>query len=92
MQLNDSDDNRIYVYDKVNDTMYPTNARWDQSYGAGKYPTLDESSNAIIYRGYGDNMSIYPSPLGLATINNLQSAVTKTAAQTMKITYTLTEA
>lgn len=33
----------------------------------------------------------YKNPLYLATINNIQ-AVTKTAAQTMKVTYTLTEA
>ena len=38
------------------------------------------------YHGYAGR-----NPLYLATINNLQSPVTKTAAQTMKITYTLTE-
>ena len=35
---------------------------------------------------------LFKNPLYLATINNLQSPVTKTAAQTMKVTYTLTEA
>lgn len=38
------------------------------------------------YHGYAAR-----NPLYLATINNLQSPVTKTAAQTMKVTYTLTE-
>ena len=38
------------------------------------------------YREYG-----FKNPLYLATINNLGSPVTKTAAQTMKVTYTLTE-
>lgn len=38
------------------------------------------------------NAFMYKNPLYLATINNLQSPVTKTAAQTMKVTYTLTEA
>ena len=37
-------------------------------------------------------IGMYKNPLILATINNLDSPVTKTAAQTMKITYTLTKA
>lgn len=39
-----------------------------------------------------DNSHIYKNPLILATINNLDTPVTKTATQTMKITYTLTKA
>ena len=35
---------------------------------------------------------IFKNPLILATVNNLETPVTKTAAQTMKITYTLTKA
>ena len=35
---------------------------------------------------------IYKNPLILSTINNLETPVTKTAAQTMKITYTLSKA
>lgn len=35
---------------------------------------------------------IYKNPLILSTINNLDTPVTKTAAQTMKITYTLFKA
>ena len=42
--------------------------------------------NNSSYQGYAAR-----NPLYLATINNLQSYVTKTAAQTMKVTYTLTE-
>ena len=33
---------------------------------------------------------MYPHPWRLTTINNLQDTVEKTAAQTMKVTYTLT--
>ena len=39
-----------------------------------------------------DGSSIYKNPLILATVNNLDTPVTKTAAQTMKITYTLSKA
>lgn len=43
-----------------------------------------------LYGVGNDNTSIFSHPLYLATINNIQP-VTKTAAQTMKVTYTLTE-
>ena len=87
-----SPDDRPCIYDMTNDTVYPTNAGWDVSYGFGRYPNYDESSNCFVHRGYGNAMSIYNPPWYLATINNLQNAVTKTPAQTMKVTYTLTEA
>ena len=35
---------------------------------------------------------VFKNPLILATVNNLDTPVTKTAAQTMKITYTLSKA
>lgn len=38
-----------------------------------------------------DNMGLVKNPLYLATINNLESPVTKMSTQTMKVTYTLTE-
>lgn len=70
------------------------------------YPWLDTSDStkwrslfckdglaiATVYRNYGNILclkSTYLNPY-LATINNLQTAVTKTADKTMKITYTLT--
>lgn len=37
------------------------------------------------------NMGLVKNPLYLATINNLESPVTKMSTQTMKVTYTLTE-
>ncbi|MBO4541694.1 MAG: hypothetical protein J5725_00780 [Bacteroidales bacterium] len=56
-------------------------------------------NNALANRIVGTDLCVmygsgglYHNPLYLATINNLQSPVTKTAAQTMKVTYTLTEA
>lgn len=83
---------RPMIYDAVNDTLYPINAGWTLSYGAGRYPVYDPSTNVLVHRGYSDGISIIPVPWYLATINNLNSPVTKTAAQTMKVTYTLTEA
>ena len=71
------------------------------------YPNGDEfSTNVNAYRGndtsfvtMDDGMfksnyygQIYSNPLYLATINNLQSAVTKSPSQTMKVTYTLSQA
>lgn len=53
--------------------------------------TYDEGSDCLILDNrYG--ILLYNNPLYLATINNLNSPVTKTAAQTMKVTYSLTEA
>lgn len=90
--VNHATDDRPSVYDPVADTVYPTNARWDLSYGQGRYTMYDESSNMHVWRGYDSSIGLFNPPWYLATINNLQNAVTKTAAQTMKVTYTLTEA
>lgn len=51
------------------------------------------NANSMLRKCHSLNnlMGGYKNPLYLATINNIQ-AVTKTAAQTMKVTYTLTEA
>ena len=81
-----------YMYDAVNGTVYPTNAN-PNAYGLIKNPSLGDGvldrlgTNAEDTRTKG----FYHNPLYLATINNLDSYVTKTANQTMKVTYTLTE-
>lgn len=76
------------VYDRTNDTLYPTNGVNLLS----NYQTAffhDSTLNAISTNGqYSSN--VMTNPLYLATINNLGSPVTKSAAQTMKVTYTLT--
>ena len=76
------------IVDAVNGTRYPINST--QCFHTSKgldamqaYPHYYYSVGAI---------GIYKNPLILATINNLETPVTKTAAQTMKITYTLTKA
>lgn len=68
------------MYDEQNDTLYKTNGNpADFAYS--------DTEGAFI-----DNSHIFKNPLLLATINNLETPVTKTAAQTMKITYTLSKA
>jgi hypothetical protein len=68
-----------FIVDKVNETAYPFNCN----------PLAND---------YNDNLDALTSysgmvknPLMLTTVNNLDSPVTKTANQTMKVTYTLTK-
>lgn len=83
----------VYMFDTVNGTVYPTNAYastfiamiTNTSLGDGILGRLDSQPTESRTRGF------YHNPLYLATINNLDSYVTKTANQTMKVTYTLTE-
>ena len=73
------------IYDINNNTIYPINVA---SFNLNNNVT---DFGCITAGGY-NNSSKLSNPLYLATINNLSSPVTKTAAQTMKVTYTLTEA
>ena len=79
-----------YMFDKTADTIYPTNGGnllW------GKYnPDTDTLAvTSFDNWNYGGTCMV-KNPLILSTINNLETPVTKTAAQTMKITYTLSKA
>ena len=75
------DANRVEcIYDEVNDTMRPVNS----TSSMGGYNINDAQ---LIQSG----SDIYANPLYLATVNNLSSAVNKSASQTMKVTYTLTD-
>jgi hypothetical protein len=83
------------LYDPVADETYNMNLRTNSSdtWGRGGMTQM-RSVDGILKsfdRTEGNNY-VGKNPLYLATINNLQSPVTKTAAQTMKVTYTLTEA
>ena len=80
------------VWDKVNNTSYPIN-------GGGWYWQYNDDIDALVGSNMGGTLNltwqsyfIRKNPLILATINNLETPVTKTAAQTMKITYTLSKA
>ena len=81
---------RLAVYDPTNDTLYNTNAAKPSNYYYTNY-TFDSETNAMEWAQRSSVLACN-NPLYLATINNLtgDDVVTKTAAQTMKITYTLT--
>ena len=80
--------NGAYVYDGDNDTLYPTNGG---SIKLAYDSNIDAWVNWYYHYGNFNNTSIYNASPYLATINNLNNTITKTAAQTMKVTYTLTE-
>lgn len=81
---------KFAIYDPVNDTFLVTNGELESN-NRTTAVYHDDLLNAITY-GHRYSCYKYNNPLYLATINNLSSPVTKTAAQTMKVTYTLTEA
>lgn len=88
--FNGSSFNGTRMVDIVNGTEYPTN--WWASDG-WFMNAWDDKGLCEFYR-YTDRPHLSflgYNPMYLTTINNLQSPVTKTAAQTMKVTYTLTE-
>ena len=78
-----------YIVNYHNGTVKPINIANSTNYSIfnKRYPSLDALSFSSGY-----SPILMKNPLYLATINNLNSPVTKTAAQTMKVTYTLTEA
>lgn len=79
------------IYDPVNDTLLPCNGQPFFPSNTAPPNYYDLVTNAMCLRGRYFTYK-YNNPLYLATINNLNSPVTKTSAQTMKVTYTLTEA
>lgn len=71
------------IVDIPEGTSYMTNGTISSSSSSG----FNIGDNILQISGSG----WYRNPLYLATVNNLDSPVTKTAEQTMKITYTLTK-
>ena len=70
------------IYDPVNDTVRPINGGVISGY------SYDSEIGAMTANESG---RMAKNPLMLTTVNNLDSPVTKTANQTMKVTYTLTK-
>lgn len=81
-----------WIYNIQNDTILPNNGAFAINYNVGQNLYYDSSCDIMYSRRYNESMLIRNNPLYLATINNLENPVSKTAAQTMKVTYTLTEA
>ena len=86
-----------YIIDIVKGTEKPTN--WNLTFDGSQaqrilnFTDYDGQGLARFILNAGNKNSSYiaQNPMYLATINNLDSYVTKTANQTMKVTYTLTE-
>lgn len=79
------------IYDCVADTIRAIALPWsypDRHYAVGtRMKTVDIMKN----ESWAANATKFHNPFYLATINNLSETVTKTAAKTMKVIYTLTE-
>lgn len=54
-----------------------------------KYPIINQSENPISYNNYDMSACLRQGCLYLATINNFESSVSKTADKTMKVTYSI---
>lgn len=75
------------ILDVLNETIKPVDSYSTGTITngeAGYFQKCVTSESSYLAAGFSN-------PLYLATINNLQTPVTKTSAQTMKVTYTLTE-
>lgn len=81
----------VRIRDLVNDTDFVTNSAAMWTYMTGYLP-YDDNRFLRVSRDNLPYKNIRRNPLYLATINNLDEPVTKTAQQTMKVTYTVTPA
>ena len=85
--------NKVKVYDTVSGTVKRVNLQSNtRMYYNAELDVCGYNFASYMASGSSSGNWIATNPLYLATINNLDNPVTKTAAQTMKVTYTLTEA
>lgn len=91
LELNiQTSDPYVYIVDLINNTVRRTNTHYlDQTYGTYAKKIR---SNYLSYSMNPSNAKVMRLPLYLATVNNLDEPVTKTNAQTMKVTYVVTKA
>lgn len=88
-------DDLFILYNSTSDWGYVNDLIGGTAYICNVGLTAEDNED---YQSIGNNLwsvqteGVYRNPLYLATVNNLDSSVTKTAAQTMKVTYTLTKA
>ena len=81
----------LYVIDGTNERVI--NATRGNNYtGLIDYNTYLDALCVQALGNTGNYCAPYKNPLFLATVNNLETAVTKDSTQTMKVIYTLTEA
>lgn len=84
------------VLDTTSNTVYYTNCRADVYKYTGSYRIVPLIGNDVVYYRYARVNSAEVGDFRirsnyLATINNLSTPITKTAAQTMKVIYTIAE-
>ena len=79
-----------YIINTKKNKAYAVNSKNDISYNYGCRVKGNPLFNLIASSGDATSLKLWRNPLYLATINNLPETITKTAAQTMKVTYTLT--
>ena len=79
-----------YIINTKKNKAYAVNSKNDISYNYGCRVKGNPLFNLIASSGDVTSLKLWRNPLYLATINNLPETITKTAAQTMKVTYTLT--
>ena len=97
LYLAQTTDFNYYMIDVVKGTEKPTNwyLHFDASQASRELFMTDFDGQGlarfILNASNKNSAYIAQNPMYLATINNLQSYVTKTASQTMKVTYTLSE-
>ena len=91
-------DGRSWIYDTVNKTLLPTNGHrsiYQTEYQSATLTNTNQAKDGLLscfYTYYRTDAHLFKNPLYLATVNNLESPVVKSSTQTMKVTYTLTEA
>ena len=97
LYLAQTENYNYYIIDVVKGTEKPTNwyQHFDSTQASRELFMTDFDGQGlarfILNAGNKNSSYIAQNPMYLATINNLDSYVTKTANQTMKVTYTLTE-
>jgi len=91
-------DSKLAIIDTVNDTIRVIDADNVRSIGGGSYSWGTWGTymsggyyQCAQYKNSGYQSPIVQLPMYLATINNLETAVTKDASKSMKVIYTLTE-
>lgn len=83
-----------YIYDAENETLYPCNMNEisiTNADGFSSFPNNRIFSTRYASSNLSNYIAMYRNPLYLATVNNLESEITKTSSNTMKVTYTITK-
>lgn len=81
-----------YIIDPTSQTIYPFNCSGTSRQYSDDFDGMTNVAGQKSSATDNQARAIVKNPLYLATVNNLETAVTKDSTQTMKVTYTITEA